>query len=90
MSFYQSPNRAWNPRSNTILQVRLIASHPHRPNWLVRKLTVELRLLEGLDLADVDVLHGVNALHSLEDLSRDVLGNAATKKTYTQETICTG
>ena len=40
-------------------------------------LTVELRLLESLNLADVDVLHRVNALHSLEDRQGDVLGDAA-------------
>lgn len=40
-------------------------------------LTVELRLLERLNLADVDVLHRVDALHSLEDRQGDVLGDAA-------------
>lgn len=43
-------------------------------------LTVELGLLKRLNLADVDVLHRVDALHSLEDLSGDVLGNAAQKE----------
>lgn len=47
---------------------------PHEPKlWI---LTVELGLLERLDLADVDVLHRVDALHGLEDLSGDVLGDA--------------
>lgn len=46
-------------------------------------LTVELGFLERLNLADVDVLHGVDALHSLEDLSGDVLGDAATRDTPT-------
>lgn len=39
-------------------------------------LTVELGLLERLNLADVDVLHRVDALHGLEDFSGDVLGDA--------------
>lgn len=49
-------------------------------------LTVELGLLQRLNLADVDVLHGVDALHSLEDLSGDVLGDAATRNTQTTTT----
>lgn len=43
-----------------------------------RRLTVEFGLLERLDLANVDVLHGEDALHCLEYLSGDVLGDAAT------------
>lgn len=46
-------------------------------------LTVELGLLERLNLADVDVLHGVDALHGLEDLSRDVFGDTATRDART-------
>ncbi len=46
---------------------------PHQLNWA---LTVELGLLERLDLADVDVLHRVDALDGLEDLPGDVLGDA--------------
>lgn len=50
-------------------------------------LTVEFGLLQRLDLADVDVLHWVDALHSLQDFPGDVFGDAAvsvfgsTKKT---------
>lgn len=43
------------------------------------ELTIELGLLERLDLADVHILHGVDALHSLEDFSGDVLGDAAAR-----------
>lgn len=48
----------------------------HRPAQK-RRLTVEFGLLERLDLADVDVLHREDALHGLEDLSGDVLRDAA-------------
>lgn len=49
-------------------------------------LTVELGLLERLDLADVDVLHRVDALHGLEDLSGDVLGDAEHTRVTRTET----
>lgn len=47
-------------------------------------LTVELGLLQRFDLADVDVLHRVDALHRLEDRQRDVLGDAAKQSKPTQ------
>lgn len=39
-------------------------------------LTIELGLLERLNLADVDVLHWVDTLYGLEDLPGDVLRDA--------------
>lgn len=51
--------------------------HEHELSWA---LTVELGLLERLNLADVDVLHRVDALNGLEDLPGDVLGDAGEAK----------
>lgn len=58
---------------------------PFRMKLITREaLTVELGLLERLNLADVDVLHGVDALDRLKDLSGDVLGDAARQITERQ------